>query len=87
MPKTLAAIILTLAALAAGGMTPVRAEGAGSWCYRDFNAAPGGNCRFHSANDCMISVSAMGGICERNHALQRHPRAPVKIRKRIRVRR
>ncbi len=44
--------------------TTVDARADGPWCARDIRG--GTNCGFHSYAQCMINLSGIGGICERN---------------------
>jgi hypothetical protein len=57
-------IALVVVALAALPLTSTGARAEGSWCLYDTKGTT--NCGFHSYEQCMATLSGLGGSCVRN---------------------
>jgi hypothetical protein len=68
----LAAASLAVASLAVASLASSLAVSPASandiWCLRDFNASRGA-CAFPSGGDCFRAAAIMGGVCERQSAV------------------
>jgi hypothetical protein len=60
--RTIALVSITLATLS---ISTIGARADGSWCA-NYGTGPGMNCGFHSYQQCMATISGIGGYCEPN---------------------
>ena len=74
MPKYFyAALVLACAWTALPAVTPAAAAIEYPWCAQ-YGRKGGRNCGFSTYQQCMATVSGIGGFCERNQFYQGRPK-------------
>jgi hypothetical protein len=68
---TMRTIVLAAAAMAVLSWTSIEARAEGPWCIYDVSGRT--NCGFYSYEQCMASLSGIGGSCLRNPGYQGNP--------------
>jgi hypothetical protein len=74
----LIAASITIAAIVAGGALPASADTEYPWCAQYRNAIGATNCGFVTYQQCLATISGIGGMCYRNPA---YPDRPARSRK------